>query len=70
MNQKPFIYLRGLRHADFTVFCVADGQKNNLLSISVVFATPTSPSSVSQTDRKTIGTHSSHALYLTPADSK
>ena len=28
MNQKPFIYLRGLRHADFTVFCVADGQKN------------------------------------------
>ncbi len=28
MNQNPFIYLRGLRHADFTVFCVAEGQKN------------------------------------------
>ncbi|MBD3338105.1 MAG: CRISPR-associated protein Cas7 [Candidatus Lokiarchaeota archaeon] len=24
---KPFIYLRGLRHADHTVFCVQDGQK-------------------------------------------
>lgn len=28
MNQSPFIYLRGLKHAAFTVFCVADGQKN------------------------------------------
>lgn len=27
MKQAPFIYLRGLKHADFTVFCVADGQK-------------------------------------------
>lgn len=27
MNQKPFIYLRGLRNVDFTVFAVADGQK-------------------------------------------
>lgn len=24
---KPYIYLRALRHADFTVFCVQDGQK-------------------------------------------
>ncbi|EGN57517.1 hypothetical protein PRBRB14_21070 [Hallella multisaccharivorax DSM 17128] len=28
MNQNPFIYLRGLKHAEFTVFCVEDGQKN------------------------------------------
>lgn len=28
MNQSPFIYLRGLKHAEFTVFCVSDGQKN------------------------------------------
>lgn len=28
MNQSPFIYLRGLKHTAFTVFCVADGQKN------------------------------------------
>lgn len=27
MNQNPFIYLRGLKHAEFTVFCVSDGQK-------------------------------------------
>ncbi len=27
MKQNPFIYLRGLKHVDFTVFCVADGQK-------------------------------------------
>ena len=25
MEQNPFIYLRGLKHAAFTVFCVADG---------------------------------------------
>lgn len=24
---KPYIYLRALKHADFTVFCVQDGQK-------------------------------------------
>lgn len=28
MEQNPFIYLRGLKHAAFTVFCVADGQKS------------------------------------------
>ncbi len=28
MKQNPFIYLRGLKHADFTVFCVSDGQKS------------------------------------------
>lgn len=28
MKQNPFIYLRGLKHAEFTVFCVADGQKS------------------------------------------
>ena len=28
MEQNPFIYLRGLKHATFTVFCVADGQKS------------------------------------------
>lgn len=27
MNNSPFIYLRGLKHAEFTVFCVSDGQK-------------------------------------------
>lgn len=27
MNQNPFIYLRGCKHAAFTVFCVEDGQK-------------------------------------------
>ncbi|MHA4812073.1 hypothetical protein ACX0G9_28510 [Flavitalea flava] len=27
MTNKPFIYLRGLRHADHTVFAVNDGQK-------------------------------------------
>jgi hypothetical protein len=27
MAQKPFLYLRGLRNVDFTVFAVADGQK-------------------------------------------
>ena len=27
MAQKPFLYLRGLRNVDFTVFSVADGQK-------------------------------------------
>ena len=27
MNKKPFIYLRGCKHAAFTVFCVEDGQK-------------------------------------------
>lgn len=26
--QTPFIYLRGLKHADYTVFCVSDGQKS------------------------------------------
>lgn len=26
-KQNPFIYLRGLKHAAFTVFCVEDGQK-------------------------------------------
>lgn len=28
MNNNPFVYIRGLKHADFTVFCVADGQKS------------------------------------------
>lgn len=28
MKQNPFIYLRGLKHAEFTVFCVSDGQKS------------------------------------------
>lgn len=28
MKQSPFIYLRGLKHAAFTVFCVEDGQKS------------------------------------------
>lgn len=28
MIKDSFIYLRGLRHVDFTVFCVANGQKN------------------------------------------
>lgn len=28
MKQKPFIYLRGLKHAAFTVFCVEKGQKS------------------------------------------
>ena len=28
MIKDSFIYLRGLRHVDFTVFCVSDGQKN------------------------------------------
>lgn len=28
MKQKSFIYLRGLKHAAFTVFCVEDGQKS------------------------------------------
>ena len=28
MKQNPFIYLRGLKHAAYTVFCVADGQKS------------------------------------------
>lgn len=28
MEQNPFIYLRGLKHAAFTVFCVAEGQKS------------------------------------------
>lgn len=27
MSNKPYIFLRGLRHVDHTVFCVADGQK-------------------------------------------
>ena len=27
MAQNSFIYMRGLKHASFTVFCVADGQK-------------------------------------------
>ena len=27
MAQNPFIYMRGLKHAAFTVFCVEDGQK-------------------------------------------
>ncbi len=27
MVQNPFIYMRGLKHAAFTVFCVEDGQK-------------------------------------------
>lgn len=27
MKQNPFIYLRGLKHAEFTVFCVSEGQK-------------------------------------------
>lgn len=27
MEQNPFIYMRGLKHASFTVFCVEDGQK-------------------------------------------
>lgn len=27
MKRKPFIYLRGCKHATFTVFCVEDGQK-------------------------------------------
>lgn len=25
---KPYIYLRGLRHVDLSVFCVENGQKN------------------------------------------
>ena len=28
MNNNPFIYLRGCKHAAFTVFCVEDGQKS------------------------------------------
>lgn len=28
MIQNPFIYLRGLKHAAYTVFCVEDGQKS------------------------------------------
>lgn len=28
MKQNSFIYMRGLKHAAYTVFCVADGQKN------------------------------------------
>ena len=28
MTQNPFIYMRGLKHASFTVFCVEDGQKS------------------------------------------
>ena len=28
MRNNPFIYLRGLKHAAFTVFCVEDGQKS------------------------------------------
>lgn len=28
MIQNPFIYMRGLKHASFTVFCVEDGQKS------------------------------------------
>ena len=28
MNKKSFIYLRGCKHAAFTVFCVEDGQKS------------------------------------------
>ncbi len=28
MKQSPFIYLRGLKHAAYTVFCVEDGQKS------------------------------------------
>lgn len=28
MVQNPFIYMRGLKHAAFTVFCVEDGQKS------------------------------------------
>lgn len=28
MKDNPFIYLRGLKHAAFTVFCVEDGQKS------------------------------------------
>ena len=28
MAQKSFIYMRGLKHAAFTVFCVEDGQKS------------------------------------------
>lgn len=27
MTQNSFIYMRGLKHAAYTVFCVADGQK-------------------------------------------
>lgn len=27
MKQNSFIYLRGLKHAAFTVFCVENGQK-------------------------------------------
>lgn len=27
MKQSPFIYLRGLKHVSFSVFCVEDGQK-------------------------------------------
>lgn len=26
MNKNSFIYLRGCKHAAFTVFCVEDGQ--------------------------------------------
>lgn len=28
MAHNPFIYMRGLKHASFTVFCVEDGQKS------------------------------------------
>lgn len=28
MKQSPFIYLRGLKHVSFSVFCVEDGQKS------------------------------------------
>lgn len=27
MQQNPFIYLRAMRHVDYSVFCVSDGQK-------------------------------------------
>lgn len=27
---KPYIYLRGLRHIDLSVFCVESGQKSYL----------------------------------------
>lgn len=28
MKENSFIYLRGFKHAAFTVFCVEDGQKS------------------------------------------
>lgn len=42
MKENSFIYLRGLKHAAFTVFCVEDGQKSYYdpqFNVRVPFAT-------------------------------